>query len=131
MAQMTFPQLRDSRKRIQKPIIKKQAVVPDIDPKTLYKKMKSGRFFLFLDVQSRAEYKICHIQGAHHIPLGELTKRLRELSRQTETVIYCRTGEKSRRAAEILFKAGFRRLHHLQGGLAAWVAQIEPEPTGK
>lgn len=88
--------------------------------------MKEGRFFLFLDIQSRAEYRICHIQGAHHIPLIELSKRTRELSRQTDIVIYCRTGEKSGRATEILHRAGFKRVFVLNGGLVAWVAQIDP-----
>jgi len=127
MAQLTFPQLRETKKRVsRKPRAQKPAVIPSIDPKTLYKRMKAGRFFLFLDVQSRSEYKICHIQGAHHIPLSELPQRLRELSRQTEIVIYCRTGEKSRRAGELLHKAGYRRLHHLEGGLVSWIEQVEP-----
>ncbi len=127
MAQLSFPQLRDARKRQPQRAPKAYAPVPAIDPKTLFMRMRSGRFFMFLDVQSRAEYRICHIQGAHHIPFNELQKRLRELSRQTEIVVYCRVGERSLPAAQILRRAGFKHLQHLKGGLAAWVAQIEPD----
>jgi rhodanese-related sulfurtransferase len=37
-------------------------------------------------------------------------------------VIACRVGTKSRWAAERLHSAGFRRLHHLDGGLLAYAA---------
>ncbi|HEX4925867.1 MAG TPA: ThiF family adenylyltransferase [Bdellovibrionales bacterium] len=102
------------------------AGVQSIEPRALNAKMKAGRFFLLLDVRSKSEYDLCHIKGAHHIPLLQLQQRLGELSRQTEIVVYCKNGAKSRLAIEILKKAGFKKLLHLRGGMLAWIEQVEP-----
>lgn len=102
------------------------AGIPSIEPRALNAKMKAGRFFLLLDVRSKSEYDLCHIKGAHHIPLLQLQQRIGELSRLTEIVVYCKNGAKSRLALEILRKAGFKKLLHLKGGMLAWIEQVEP-----
>jgi adenylyltransferase/sulfurtransferase len=98
----------------------------EMDPRVLAEKMSQGRFYMLLDVRTNSEYDISHIGGSHHIPLSELPQRLTEISRQTDVIVYDKTGVKSRKALEILKEAGFRRLYHLRGGIRAWSEQVDP-----
>jgi rhodanese-related sulfurtransferase len=43
-----------------------------------------------LDVRPAAEYAAGHIRGARSVPLADLTRRLRELGKDSEVVAYCR-----------------------------------------
>lgn len=69
-------------------------------------KIKAGA--LVLDVRTASEYQGGHYQGAVNIPLNELPGRLGELKEKTRPlVVYCASGMRSARAAEILKTAGF------------------------
>lgn len=63
------------------------------------------------------------------IPLMELADRVDELApyrdRQTEVIVYCRIGERSRMAAEFLNELGFARVANLRGGIVAFANQVD------
>jgi sulfur-carrier protein adenylyltransferase/sulfurtransferase len=98
-----------------------------LEPRELMYRMKKGRFFLLLDVRGHEDYLKRHIQGAHNIPLEELKNKLRQLSRLTEIAVYCQRGDDCYEALKILDKAGYKRIHHLRGGINAWIEQVEPD----
>ena len=75
---------------------------------------------ILVDVREREEWNRGAIPGARHLPLGELPRRLEELPRDREIVLYCASGVRSARALAILQQAGFRRIRHLSGGFAKW-----------
>lgn len=77
---------------------------------------------LVIDVRDAAAYGRGHILDALHVPLGSLKERLGELGRHRERpcIVYCDVGTLAGVAAGELVKAGFTRLHRLQGGLNAW-----------
>lgn len=77
---------------------------------------------VILDVREDNEYKQGHIANALHIPLGQLAKRLPELDkyRDRSLIAYCRTGNRSSSAAQLLRKHGFATVHNLAGGIVAW-----------
>jgi sulfur-carrier protein adenylyltransferase/sulfurtransferase len=75
---------------------------------------------VIVDVRERYEWDAGHIDGARHIPLGELTHRLDELPRDIDIVFYCQTGGRSARALDIAREAGLVRAKHLRGGYAAF-----------
>ena len=81
---------------------------------------------LLLDVREPFEWEIARIDGATHVPLGELAARLGELDGHREIVTYCHRGVRSLRAAEILRAAGFTRVRSLRGGIDAWAREAEP-----
>ncbi|HSP78184.1 MAG TPA: rhodanese-like domain-containing protein [Myxococcaceae bacterium] len=75
---------------------------------------------LLLDVRTPEEFASGHLQGAVNIPVDELERRAKELpSRQAGIVIYCRSGNRSRRAEHILRDKGFEKLIDL-GPMSAW-----------
>ena len=82
-----------------------------IDIPDLVKKQSQGKITL-LDVRPSEEYTNAHIPGAISIPLDELNKRLDEVPRKIEVVVYCR-GPSCMMAIEavnILRNAGYEAL---------------------
>jgi adenylyltransferase/sulfurtransferase len=75
-----------------------------------------------LDVREPHERALGPAPQAVAIAASELEARLHELDTATDYVVACRVDAKSRWAAERLYDAGFRRLHHLEGGLLAYAA---------
>src|SRR3954449_11316837 len=73
-----------------------------------------------IDVREQYEWDAGHIEGARHIPLGELPNRLDELPRDADIVFYCQSGGRSARALDVARDAGFARAKHLRGGFSAW-----------
>ena len=65
-----------------------------------------------LDVREQDEWDAGHIEGAQHIPLGELGARLAEVPREQVVVAVCRSGSRSDRAAKGLemVAEGVRRI---------------------
>jgi len=72
-----------------------------------------------LDVREDDEWQAGHIEGAQHIPLGELGDRLGELPAERRIVAVCRSGIRSAAAARGLTQLGFDALN-LDGGVTAW-----------
>jgi adenylyltransferase/sulfurtransferase len=92
----------------------------------LASKIETGERPVLVDVREPHEWEIAHLGGAALIPQGELVARMNELSTADEIVLYCRSGERSARALNLLREAGFRRLKNLRGGINAWARQIDP-----
>ena len=72
-----------------------------------------------LDVREQDEWDAGHIEGAQHIPLGELGDRLAEVPKEHVVVAVCRSGSRSDRAAKGLRASGFEA-ENLDGGVTAW-----------
>lgn len=74
-----------------------------------------------IDVRTPAEYASGHIAGSVNIPVEELASRLNEVSKDEPVVLYCRSGNRSNQAANILNQAGYKGVYDL-GGIGAWQA---------
>ena len=98
----------------------------DITPLELDAQLKSGASFKLVDVREPHELEISRMPHIVNIPMGELATRLSELDKQDDIVLICKAGVRSTRALHILLGAGFRKLHNLQGGMNAWVQDIDP-----
>jgi len=86
----------------------------------------SGEDFQLIDVREPHEYQICNIPHARLIPLGELPKRLREIDRSRPIVLYCKTGSRSAKAADLLRQSGFTGVLNMTGGILAWSSKVDP-----
>ena len=78
---------------------------------------------MILDVRTPAEYYSGHIPGAVLIPLQQLADRLSEIEnhKEKDILIYCRSGNRSTVAAEILNRDGFKKTHNLRDGILDWI----------
>ena len=85
-----------------------------------------------VDVREPAEYEIVAIPGSHLIPKGEIVSgdALSRLPSDRKIVLHCKSGARSAEALAVLKQAGFRDAVHVQGGVLAWQAQVDPSlPT--
>jgi len=73
-----------------------------------------------LDVREPVEWAYGHIEGAVHIPLGELTGRLDEVP-EGQTLVVCKVGARSAQAVMWLGQQG-RDVVNLDGGMLDWEA---------
>ncbi len=94
----------------------------DITPSQAKDKIDKDKNVLLLDVRTREEFSEGHIAGAMNIPVDELEKRLNELKKYKnfEIIVYRRSGNRSRRASEILVRHGFKYVYNLSGGIIEW-----------
>lgn len=79
--------------------------------------------FQLVDVRQPKEYELEHIPGAILVPLGDLPHRLKELDPKQETIVYCRSGVRSRSGSQILNSAGFSHVRNMTGGINGWRGQ--------
>jgi adenylyltransferase/sulfurtransferase len=99
----------------------------DITARQLADRLTSGEALKLIDVREPHELEISKIDGAQLIPLGTLASRLSELNSADEIVLFCKAGTRSARALEVLYSAGFRKIHNLKGGINAWAQEVNPE----
>jgi adenylyltransferase/sulfurtransferase len=95
-------------------------------------KMDRGEDFLLVDVREPAEYEIVSIPGAVLIPKGDILNgsALAQLPQDKEIVLHCKSGVRSAEALAALKAAGLKNSVHVQGGVLAWAAQVDPSlPT--
>ncbi len=101
--------------------------VPEVTPRELAVRLKSGEPLLLLDVREPNELDLARIPGAVHIPLSELLDRVNELDPDREIVVVCLAGNRSAVAADLLRESGFHKVSHLAGGLRAWAKEVDPD----
>jgi rhodanese-related sulfurtransferase len=84
-------------------------------------KQKVASGSILLDVRTASERKSNSIPKSIHIPVQELSTRIKELEkyRSREIICYCATGSRSVSAALKLKKAGFK-VGNLRGGIGTW-----------
>ncbi|MBP2000142.1 rhodanese-related sulfurtransferase [Paenibacillus shirakamiensis] len=93
--------------------------LPSITPEEVADRLNQGQSVVMLDVREADELSEGHIEGAQHIPLGQLVERYKELKAAEEIIVMCRSGNRSGVACELLTEKGFKVLN-MSGGLSAW-----------
>jgi len=74
---------------------------------------------VLIDVRTPEEFNSGHIAGAINIPVQELSERLSEVPDDKEIVVYCRSGNRSATASDILTNGGYEGVYDM-GGIIAW-----------
>lgn len=82
-----------------------------IDNHDEYKKIQ------IIDVRTKEEYNESHLKGAKNIPLDNIKDI--NISKDTEIIVYCRSGARSREAANILISLGYKNINDM-GGIINW-----------
>ena len=83
--------------------------------------LESDKDVILLDVRTIEEYKEKHIEGSILIPLNILEKEVeKEIPKKNQKIIiYCRSGNRSKTAANILLEMGYTNVYDL-GGINSW-----------
>lgn len=101
--------------------------VPEIDIAEAAARIAAGT--PVIDVREPAEYQEAHVPGAALLPLGEVAARSGEVPTDGEVLIICRSGARSRKAAEHLRSLGVEAVN-VGGGTLAWIDAGHPVATG-
>jgi len=94
----------------------------DISVKELKKRMEQGDDLLLVDVREPDENAVFNI-GGKLIPLGSLAQQAEdelEEEKEKEIVVYCRSGNRSGVAKQLLTQMGFPKVRNLLGGMLEW-----------
>jgi rhodanese-related sulfurtransferase len=96
----------------------------DVSVQTVQAWMTAGQAMTLVDVREATEFQGGHLSGAINLPWtsGVLKQSTGAISTSKPTVVYCASGGRSHSAATYLAAQGFRPVHDVQGGVAAWQA---------
>jgi sulfur-carrier protein adenylyltransferase/sulfurtransferase len=91
--------------------------------------LDKNHVFKLIDVREPSEYRICKIEGAELIPLGDIEakdiSRLNGLNPDDEIVLHCKAGVRSMKALRVLEKMGFHNLKSMRGGINEWSEKVD------
>lgn len=83
-------------------------------------RLERGDDFRLLDIRSEAEVMQGVLPKSEHLPMHLIPLRAHELPRDTDVVLYCRSGARSFHACAFLMQQGFRNVINLRGGIIDW-----------
>lgn len=85
-----------------------------------------GNDHFLVDVRTPEEFAAGHIEGAVNIPVQVLDQYISELPSDQPIVVYCRSGNRSATAVDMITRAGYSNVYDIQGGTNAWSSQGLP-----
>lgn len=81
--------------------------IPSLSASELSEKLKNCKHPLVIDVRQPEEYCSGDFLGAKLIPLGELSRKMKNLPTNREIVCVCASGNRSHSATRTLVDAGY------------------------
>lgn len=89
-------------------------------------RMESDENYILLDVRRADEFESGHIPGAVNLPNEEIgTEEIPSLPDKAQTIyIYCRSGNRSKQAADKLLALGYTNLIEF-GGIIDYTGELE------
>lgn len=96
-----------------------------ITPEEAKKIMDTQKAYVIIDARTEAEFAEGHIAGAILIPEYEITQKAEQEIPDKDTLIlvYCRSGRRSKIAAEALINLGYTNVKEF-GGIIDWQYDI-------
>jgi molybdopterin/thiamine biosynthesis adenylyltransferase/rhodanese-related sulfurtransferase len=101
--------------------------IEEITPAQAREELGNGSVVL-LDTREPHEYAEAHLDKAELVPPSEVIARIDELAPDPEQrlILYCRTGNRSARAAQELKELGYGNAASVAGGIVEWQEQGLP-----
>ena len=87
----------------------------------------NNREAVLLDVREPSELTICRIEGALHIPMGEVPEHHEALPRDAPLIVFCHHGMRSLHVVQYLEAKGFGNVINLAGGIHSWSVDVDLE----
>ena len=103
-----------------------EAVYLNITAQEARQIMDSEEGYIILDVREQEEYDALHIPGAFLIPYTQIEAKADEMLPDKDQLIlvYCRSGRRSKIAAEALVELGYTNIREF-GGILDWPYEVE------
>lgn len=93
-----------------------------VTPQQVYEAVYSGDNPQLVDVRTDEEYKVSHLKDALNFCVTDenFKEQVANLDKNKPVYVYCRSGKRSAKAANILIEMGFTKVYDLQGGHNNW-----------
>ncbi|ALC92311.1 hypothetical protein AM500_22955 [Bacillus sp. FJAT-18017] len=91
-----------------------------VDVAQAKKLVDSGKIDGILDVRTPEEYQDGHIDGAMMIPLQVIESEMSKLDKEKTYLVYCRSGNRSKQASDMLSQKGFKHIYNMSDGYSEW-----------
>ena len=93
-----------------------------VKPALFQELLKTGDNLVLLDVRTPEEYNSGAIANAVNIDFYEtdFSDKLSKLDKSKTYLVYCRSGKRSNKTANMLIDQGFKNVVDLDGGIIAW-----------
>lgn len=95
-----------------------------------YQDIPSGEFHdlmiqpntVIIDVRSAGEFAGGKIRGARNLDImsSDFSNQVKNLPKDKTYLVYCRSGNRSGQACEIMGDLGFENVNNLKGGIMSW-----------
>ncbi|OQA22228.1 MAG: Coenzyme A disulfide reductase [Actinobacteria bacterium ADurb.Bin346] len=102
----------------------KNGLYDTIDAEELKERLAVDSSPAVIDVRTKREFEISHIEGAVNIPVDELRSNIEKLDRDSEIVLLCRTSYRSYLAYRILKNNGFKNVKNLNGSYMSMIRKL-------
>jgi len=106
---------------------KVKAPVEEIEPFEAAQEIEGGDVIL-IDTREPHEYQEAHLENGKLVPPGLLGDEIATAApdKSARTIIYCRSGNRSYKAAEQMERLGYTDVASMAGGILAWQEQGLP-----
>lgn len=106
--------------------IENEVIIKHVSMNDIVQIMEENENYIILDVRTQAEYNQGHIPNAICIPNETIDENVvnKLLDKNQMILVYCRSGNRSKQAAEKLKKLGYTNLIEF-GGIIDWKGEIE------
>lgn len=84
---------------------------------------EQDREYFLIDVRTAGEYESGYIPTAVNIPLSEIGNNPPTEDKEALIILYCRSGNRSGQALDILLDLGYSNVHNL-GGIRDWTGEV-------
>jgi sulfur-carrier protein adenylyltransferase/sulfurtransferase len=106
---------------------KVKALVEEIEPFEAAQEIEGGDVVL-IDTREPHEYQEAHLENGKLVPPGLLGDEIATAApnKSARTIVYCRSGNRSYKAAEQMERLGYEDVASMAGGILAWQEQGLP-----
>ena len=100
----------------------------EISPTQVKALQQRGEAFTLLDVREPWECEASRIEGAKHIPMGDIpTRAHQELDPDDYIVVMCHHGVRSLSVTNWLRQQGYEKVQSMRGGIDGWARTVDPK----
>ena len=101
-----------------------KADIEMVSPVQVYEAVYGEDSLQLIDVRTAEEYSVSHLKNAQNICVtdDDFRDKVAVLDKNKPVYVYCKSGNRSGKAAKILKEMGFEKVYDLQGGISSWEA---------
>ncbi|MBE0645352.1 MAG: rhodanese-like domain-containing protein [Bacteroidetes bacterium] len=104
-----------------------RTTVPNISGEEFHRLMQEHANAVVLDVRTPGEFHAGHIPGAINLDMMDFdfAEKVQSYEKSAPVLLYCRSGNRSYHAGNVMMKLGFAKVYNLASGLFDWQHPLE------